>query len=82
MAMITELTPVYDTRKSFYGKAHVITEGNRITLRSYSTNVAYIEGGKAVVHGTYSNTTLRHIKDFLRQNGFEASSKAQIEADY
>jgi hypothetical protein len=77
-----ELHPRYDARKSFYGKAMIIEENGRKTLRSYSTRVAYIENGKAHVNGTYSPTTLRHIKEFLKQNGFIAESKAQIERDY
>ena len=36
----------------------------------------------AEVYGTYSATTLRHIKEFLKQNGFKADSKSQIEKDY
>ena len=51
-------------------------------LYSYDTLVAEIKDGKPVVYGTYSNTTLRHIKDWLLQNGFKADSKAQIEKDY
>lgn len=88
-----ELQPRYDSRKSFYGKA-VVTEkyedvdtGQKvIKLRSYSTNVANIYVGTgatiAEVYGTYSPTTLRHIKEFLKQYGFKADSKAQIIADY
>jgi hypothetical protein len=36
----------------------------------------------AEVYGTYSSTTLRHIKEFLKQNGFKAESSKQIMADY
>ncbi len=77
-AFRTELSAEHDSRKSFYGKASVTDDGVRKTLRSYMTDVAYIEDGKAVVHGYYSVTTLRHIKEFLLQNGFKAYSKAQI----
>ena len=82
MDFITELRPRYDARKSFYGKALVIDDGEKTTLRSYSTNVAEIRDGKVKVFGTYSMTTLRHIKDFLQQNGFTAETKKQIEEDY
>ena len=34
------------------------------------------------VFGLYSVTTLRHIKEFLKQNGFKAETKAQIAKDY
>lgn len=90
MTNYTELTAVYDSRKSFYGKAHIRRDRDSITLISYETEVAKIVdkccGYKiapyAVVYGTYSNTTLRHIKEFLKQNGFKAESKAQILKDY
>lgn len=52
------------------------------TLVSYVTEVATIASGKARVRGTYSNTTLRHIKEFLKQNGFKAENSKQIMADY
>ncbi len=77
-----ELTAQNDSRSSFYRKAQVIIEGNKKTLRSYTTDVAYIENGEAVVKDTYSVTTLRHIKEFLLQNGFKADNKAQILKDY
>lgn len=79
---VYELKTNYDSRASFYGKAQVIVEGNRETLQSYSTQVAYIEDSKAYVKGSYSATTLRHIKEFLLQNGFKAENQAQILKDY
>jgi hypothetical protein len=36
----------------------------------------------AEVFGTYSQTTLRHIKEFLLQHGFRADNSKQIMADY
>lgn len=85
-----ELTPQYDSRKSFYNKAMVMenpeeSKGDEYTktLMSYQTPVAAIQAdGKAVVFGIYSNTTLRHIKEFLLQNNFKAESKKQIIKDY
>lgn len=79
-----ELTPQHDSRQSFYGKAHVDTgeNGDKNRLYSYDTLVAEIIDGKPVVHGTYSATTLRHIKDWLKQNGFRADSAKQIMQDY
>lgn len=79
---IYSLEPQHDNRKSFYGKAQVEVDKDKNKLYSYDTLVAEIKDGKPVVYGTYSQTTLRHIKDWLQQNGFEASSKAQIERDY
>lgn len=80
--MTKALNPNYDPKKSFYGKAVVITEGNTIKLKSYNTIVAKITDNKPVVFDTYSNTTLRHIKEFLRQYGFKADTKQQIMTDY
>lgn len=79
---ITELSPRYDARASFYGKAKVVDNDGALELYSYDTKVAVIQGDKAQVFGTYSNTTLRHIKEFLLQNGFKAENKAQIIKDY
>jgi len=80
--MIKDLQAIYDGRQSFYGKAVVEWVGDRQKLYSYGTFVALIEGNNAEVFGTYSQTTLRHIKEFLIQNGFKAESKKQIETDY
>lgn len=78
-----DLTPEYDSRKSFYGKARIETFSNgSMYLISYSTTVAVISDGKAFVNGVYSQTTLRHIKEFLKQNGFKAENSKQIMADY
>lgn len=77
-----ELNTVYDSRKSFYGKARVEETETAKHLISYTTRVATIENDKATVNGTYSPTTLRHIKEFLKQNGFKADTKGQIEELY
>ena len=79
---VYELTARYDARQSFYSKAKVIESTEGLSLLSYDTIVAEIKNGKAEVYGTYSQTTLRHIKEFLKQNGFKAENKAQIEKDY
>lgn len=80
------LVPINDSRASFYGKATVTSEGGVDTLTSYSTEVARIDWNASptvpVVLGTYSATTLRHIKEFLRQNYFKAETKSQILRDY
>jgi hypothetical protein len=77
-----ELEVRYATQKSFYGKATMMHQDEKLVLISYSTIVATIENGIATVFGTYSPTTLRHIKEFLKQNGFTADTKRQIENDY
>jgi hypothetical protein len=50
--------------------AFVRRENGKLILKSYSTDVAYIEDGKAVVKGMYSKTTARHIRQFLKNEGF------------
>ena len=94
---MTFLKTIYDSRKSFYNKA-IVTENVMLlddgaTLRadgekhlySYNTEVCYIDKNNNVhllPKWNFSQTTLRHIKEFLKQNGFKAESKAQIEKDY
>lgn len=82
--MRTELTPVYDRCKSFYKKAYVEDGGYEKRLYSYDTHVATIdlEDGCYVLHkyAAYSVTTRRHVNEFLKQWGFEALSKKEMEA--
>jgi len=84
MHITRELEARFDGRKSFYGKAQVeIKDDGTKQLYSYGTLVAEIDArGTPRVFGTYSQTTLRHIKDFLQQEGHVAESKSQIERDY
>jgi hypothetical protein len=81
-----ELDCRYDRCKSFYGKAHVTEYPDEVRLTSYSTHVATIyplvNNGRAYAKDTYSMTTLRHIKEFLKQAGFKAETAKQIMADY
>lgn len=79
--MITELKPIKDTRKSFYGKAVVETKGNVLTLYSYNTKIcSIIDGCQFVKHWDgYSLTTNRHIAEFCLQNGFTPYSKKEWE---
>ncbi len=58
--------PCLDSRKSFYGKAHVIelTSGIKY-LESYDTIVAKIENGKlSRLWSGWSATTGRHVSSF------------------
>ena len=80
-----DLIPRYDSKASFYGKAKIdYASVNRIKLYSYNTLVAEVdkENNKAKIYGTFSTTTLRHIKEFLKQQGFKAENKHQIIKDY
>lgn len=67
---IYELSARYDSRKSFYGKAHVIEhpDGTR-QLKSYDTIVAEItpRGEFVRLWDGSTQTTNRHIKEFRRQ---------------
>ena len=65
---IYELSPCYDARKSFYGKAHVIDyENGTFELQSYGTIVSRCVDGKVEELGKWSNTTMRHQKEFRKQ---------------
>lgn len=81
--MRTYLMTQFDSKQSFHNKAVVeVNEDGALTLFSYETKVAEIKNGKVEVYNTQSNTTVRHIKEFLLQNGFKAETKKQIEFDY
>ena len=81
-----DLQPQYDKRKSFYGKAVIEQDitNNADLLFSYNTLVAKVERGKVFLFEKWnvSGTTLRHIKEFLRQQGFKAETKKQLAKDY
>lgn len=80
------LNTQYDKRASFYNKATVDVDDNNgvKTLYSYNTPVAKIDGKKVELlpKWNFSQTTLRHVKEFLRQNGFTADSIGQMKRDY
>jgi hypothetical protein len=95
--MKVTLQSMYDKRKSFYQKALITIDsvlwGTSTELKapgekhlySYNSEVCYIDNaGK--VHllplWNYSATTLRHVKEFLKQNGFRADNSKQIKKDY
>lgn len=79
-----ELTPIYDSRKSFYKKAYTETIGedikphaeiSKIKLYSYNTlvcSIEYLWDSNRIYHlhvgkVLLTQTTLRHIKEFLQQ---------------
>lgn len=80
-----ELSPQYDSRKSFYGKARVRTldDGTEI-LYSYNTPVVRVKDGQVTLLSrgylgwASSPTTLRHVKEFLQQRGFKTGSVRDI----
>lgn len=86
------LEPKNDGCKSFYAKAKVIEEYNSISLISYNSCICQIQRdedqeptvkiynvtdyyGKSL---TFSHTSLRHLKEFLNQQGFGSLSKSDI----
>ena len=79
----------YDSRASFYQKARVykkydsIVKANLLYLVSYDTIVAIIDLDKNTpyIYGWYSQTTARHINEFLKQNGFQAMTKKEMLED-
>lgn len=70
---IYELTPMKDSRKSFYGKAKVIEHDNgTIQLQSYNTIVCEIAGGVfRMLWDGRTQTTNRHINEFKHQFNIE-----------
>ena len=67
------LMSLYDSRKSFYNKAYIVRIENIIYLYSYNTLVLevgqdYYKLNKSIDEKLlFSNTTLRHIKETLKQ---------------
>lgn len=73
------LKPIHEPKKSYYGKAHVVTDddGTKVLI-SYDTPVCKIDkdGEVTLLHSkrdglgwNSSQTTLRHVREFLMQNG-------------
>jgi hypothetical protein len=77
---IAELTPT-NGRKSFNGKAKMITKRNKTQLLSYDTVVAEYnhKENKLVVNGYYSPTTANHINTFAEYFGFDKMTKKEME---
>lgn len=65
---VFELMARYDSRKSFYGKAHVIDyEDGTLELQSYNTIVSRCKDGVVEHLGKWSQTTSRHQREFEKQ---------------
>lgn len=87
---VYDLSSRYDARNSFYGKAKVDVkdDGSQI-LYSYNTPVCVItkDGDVKLLRKGYlgwfsSQTTLRHVKEFLKQNGKEVGTKNELNKMY
>lgn len=79
--MISNLQAIYSHTKSHYGKAQVEhTPDNHKILYSYNTKVCELNADNQIIEiGYYSQTTSRHINDFLMQNGLSKMTKKEIE---
>lgn len=81
--LYTELQPKLYNQKSYYGKALIGQSPDAIHLYSYGTNMLTIYNGKVVhmnpVLSDYTQTTLKHVKDFLYQTlGIKGLTKKDI----
>lgn len=66
----------------YYNKALMYQNKSNLknyVLISYNTIVAEINGGEFVIYGYYSQTTARHINEFLDWFGLKRMSKKEIE---
>lgn len=78
-----ELKPTWSKLKSFHGKAMVGTKenGNKY-LRSFGFLVAEIIDGKVKIHNEIekwdSKTTIRHINNFLFENGLQTGNVKEL----
>lgn len=76
MAQMYELQARYDACQSFYGKAQVqVNADGSKYLYSYGTLVAIRRpDGLMDINGIWSQTTSRHQREFMRQEGFQIPS--------
>lgn len=70
---VAQLVPVFESKKSYYGKATIIYCDGETTLCSYESNVLTLSANTLTIYPRVqlSNTTLRHIREFLRQKGVD-----------
>lgn len=71
--MISELIPKYENKQSYYGKAILKHKDSTVTLASYFTDIIKIDKTtnefKVLCEPEdLSSTTLRHLREFLKQN--------------
>lgn len=85
MTKTYELTPRYERCASYYGKARIEETPTHITLISYKTPMLKLNKETAELtflcssEWAYSQTTNRHINEFLRQfTNEKAKSKGEI----
>ena len=78
------LIPEFENVKSYYNKAQVEIEKNIKKLYSYNVLVCEINTLENTFYlyedFDFSQTTLRHVKEFLQQHGFKKMTKKEMEA--
>ena len=74
------LEPIHENKTSYFGKAQIGECEEFIKLYSNGRHVATLDkiGETAEVYGKYTNDTYRHVKEFLKQYGFDAKNQKQI----
>lgn len=90
-AQISELSCMYDARASFYGKAQIVREeeigletlcsyGFPVVQRELNSTKNLVDSVRLSSKWDASPTTLRHVKEYLKQIGhpFGAMSKGEI----
>jgi len=75
-----ELIPIYSDQKKFHKKA--MTSNNGKKLYSYDILVAEIIEKNAIIYDIKTESTTRHVIEFLKQSGYKAENKKQIIEDY
>ncbi len=77
----TELQPIYSNVKSFYKKALVFEHEGGVTLQSYDSQIVLFTDGELLFspyESLYSQTTLRHVREFTQQMTGNAYGIADI----
>lgn len=82
-----ELIPINSKQASFYKKAFYTIVNNEATLYSYTSSVCKVDLSKGAYYLNwsiqenllFSSTTLKHIKEFLKQQlGVDIKSKKEL----
>lgn len=78
-----ELAPKLYNQKSYYNKAIIERIGNFTSLISYATEMVTIKDNKIIYLNknseNYTQTTLKHVKDFLYQTlGLKNLTKSEL----
>lgn len=64
------LEPIFSDKMSFYKKAKVVFDNSTTTLYSYNSKIIELKGRELIYmcdEYLLSQTTLRHLKEFLKQ---------------